>query len=432
MTSVICKEASIKDDGKAIEITFSHEPISWQFNSRWLLTACRTNGFSRKAEYSMACYPKAARAKSVKLSKGGATLEITWQDGQWQSKFPAVWLAALAPSAAKPNKQLSHDTEIAYWHSDQLDVPAFSWNELMSDSIDPTKTREKIIDILLNDQHPGFVKITDVPPPNIESERKCSNTLITALLLKLFGAVLTHPRRGKDKTFNVSTDQENAPRIKNLDNYDPDAILLPHTDHAHYHHPAMVMGIYGLEGKSINTWYDGFLACKILEEENPDAFERLCKTPICFGRIARYYEPALIQANIDTAVTLAPGSSKKVKRIKWHPHLSGWILTPTEEYEAAIEAHQKFQEILMRPNIQLELPLNPGDLYLWNNFRILHGRKSVLRTPRTMVGQTVPEEIVMDRWRDIKIKQIKGLNDFWLAQLPTPLLDEVIRLENLV
>ena len=84
----------------------------------------------------------------------------------------------------------------------------------------------------------------------------------------------------------------------------------------------------------------------------------------------------------------------------------------------------------MRPSIKLEVLMKPGDLYLWNNFRVLHGRQNVIETPRTTVGQTVSEEVVMNRYREIKIKNIKTLDDSWLAHTPTDVLNDIINIET--
>lgn len=72
--------------------------------------------------------------------------------------------------------------------------------------------------------------------------------------------------------------------------------------------------------------------------------------------------------------------------------------------------------------------LKPGDLYIWDNFRLLHGREKVLEVPRTGVGQTVPEQTVHDRYRALIIKKLKGLMDKeWLVHMPMPQLREMLQ-----
>ena len=84
---------------------------------------------------------------------------------------------------------------------------------------------------------------------------------------------------------------------------------------------------------------------------------------------------------------------------------------------------------MRRDTHQLKLVLKPGDLYVWDNFRLLHGREKVLTTPRTGVGQTVPEQVVHDRWRALSTKALREyVGDEWLVHLPMPQLKEMARI----
>ena len=71
----------------------------------------------------------------------------------------------------------------------------------------------------------------------------------------------------------------------------------------------------------------------------------------------------------------------------------------------------------------------PGDLYIWDNFRVLHGRERVLGLPRTSVGQTVPEQVVADRYRVLKMAKLKDfIDERWLVHTPLQQLHEMVRL----
>ena len=79
---------------------------------------------------------------------------------------------------------------------------------------------------------------------------------------------------------------------------------------------------------------------------------------------------------VDTAVSMVPGT-KDFKRIRWHPNFIGNILGPYDGYLEARRAQQKFLEIMRRPTHQLSLKLGPGDMFIWDNHRVLHGRERV-------------------------------------------------------
>lgn len=316
------------------------------------------------------------------------------------------------------------------WVANALKIPVVSYAEIFHKSAEVTEAiAVKILDEILQASATGIVKVTGLPPPSLESERNKTNTIVTQVMKKLLGNVFVHPRRGADKTFNVASHHEqDKKRAAGLPNYDTNQVLLPHVDHAHYQHPIQIQGWYGLEGESENTFVSGAASLRTMQQEDPNLFEQLTRAPMAVGRVVHYYDPPLYQAAVDTPVTMHPGSSR-VKSIRWHPHLAGFLVTPFEDFHTSRQAHQKLQEIMRRDTHQLKVCLKPGDLYLWNNFTILHGRERVLKVPRTGVGQTCPEQVVADRYRALKMRQLaQYVEEKWLVHVPTSQLHDLVML----
>ena len=282
---------------------------------------------------------------------------------------------------------------------------------------------QRVLDLLLMNPCIGIIKIVNLPPPDFEGEHSKSNTLVTQVLKQLFGSVFQHPRRTGEKTFNVSSHhEEDAKRAHGLPNYDTAQVLLPHVDHAHYVHPIQIQGWYGLEGESENTFVSGLRALQTLQEEAPELYEPFITSQVTVGRKVDYYNPPLRQGTVDAPVTFYPGTTI-VKCFRWHAHLTGSLVNSFDTFHLARAAHQKFQEILTRDTHLCKVHLRPGDLYVWNNFTILHGRERVLVTPRTGVGQTVPEQVVADRYRELKVKSLRGyLGEDWAVHMPNEVL----------
>ena len=251
-------------------------------------------------------------------------------------------------------------------------------------------TAIRILDELMGETAAGIVNITGLPSPDMQSERDAgSNSLVTQVLKRVCGGVSKHPRRAADTTLNVASHhKEGVTRATTLVNYDTSQILLTHCDHAHYQHQAHVQGLYGLEGESENTFVSAMAALITMREESPALFDQLPRAPMTVGRVVHYYSPPLYQGTVDTPVTMYPGTSR-VKKVRWHPHLTGSLVTPFESFDASRLTHQKLDKILERDTHLLRVNLRPDDLYIWNNFTILHGRERVLEVPRTSVGQTV-------------------------------------------
>lgn len=140
-----------------------------------------------------------------------------------------------------------------------------------------------------------------------------------------------------------------------------------------------------------------FVSCPAVlatfKEESPELLQHLEQAPMSIGRVVDWYDPPLYQGNANTVLN-SDVVSGSVKPFRWHPHLSGFLVSPHDKYHEARAAHRKFQEISRRDSHELRVHLQSGDLYIWDNHQILHGREHVLKEPRTSVGQTVREQAV--------------------------------------
>ena len=419
-------------DADSLDIEFPEGTFT--FHAQWLFDAKCDDGVSRTA---VTAYARAAATACIRetriVGQGIQTfLDVDWNDGT-SSHFPALWLRAMAPVVAKSQDSvLRSGLHIPQgWLSADLKVPVIDYAEVFAEREKDCKaTAIRILDELMGESTTGIVKIIGLPPPNVDSERDAeANSLVTQVLKKICGSVFQHPRRAPDTTFNVASHhKEGVTRATTLVNYDTSQILLTHCDHAHYQHQAHVQGLYGLEGESENTFVSAVAALNTMREESPELFEQLCRAPMTIGRAVHYHSPPLYQGTVDTPVTMYPGTSR-VKKVRWHPHLTGSLVTPFESFHASRLAHRKFQEILRRDSHLLRVNLTPGDLYIWNNFTILHGRERVLEVPRTSIGQTVPEQVVADRYRELKFRQLLGhFEEKWLVHLPTPQLCYLVEL----
>jgi trimethyllysine dioxygenase len=423
------------DEKDLVTVQFENTK-TFTFHTQWLHDArCKGPSPSRDATSAFCQHPPTAQIQSVSTKRNdmAGTLDITWTDGT-VTNYPFTWLCVMAPLVAKQMKESTTDYPVADgWLVNNLQIQEIAYSEIFPDHKDAHKLDQSIIhilDLLLNDSSSGIIKVVGLPPPNIEEERNKINTLVTRVLKQIFGSVFAHPRRGTDKTFNVSSHHEDdKKRGVGLHNYDTSHILLPHTDHAHYTHPIQVQGWYGLEGTSENTFVSSLGVLHTMRSESPELINYLCNTPMAMGRAAYYYDPPMHQGTVDTAVTMQPGYPSQVKRVRWHPHLTGSLLAPFDSFQNARRAHQKFQEIARRDTHQLKVTLKPGDLYIWDNFRILHGRERVFDVPRTGVGQTVPEQAVADRYRSLQINRLRDyIEDTWLVHIPARQLYDLARL----
>jgi trimethyllysine dioxygenase len=425
----LIKQYETSESGRLLTLAFSDDS-AFTFHSQWLHDARCDNGSSRDATTAFCQTLPTARIEAVHCADQQgtvATLDVTWSGGAI-SHFPALWLRAIAPVVAQSHQpsveeqkqQADLSSSQPGWLSD-VQIPEVRYNDLFPDTA-PPNVREaataRVLDLLL--AYHGIVRIAGAPPANLEEESKTENTQVTRVLGQLFGSVSRHPRRAADTSFNVASIAGENPNPVALSNYSEQEaaqVLLPHGDHAHYLHPAQVMAFSTPQGVSDNTFVSVLAVIRTLRQEAPQHLDYLLHDPVAVGRSAHYYSPPLDQAVVDTVITPRPGFPSQVKLVRWHPHFFGSCLSPFDR----------------RPSHQLTLRMGPGDMYLWNNHLVLHGRERIVQAPRLGVGQTVPEEVVAQRYRELKIAALlPHIDRKWLVHAPTPQLQTMIDLLPLV
>ncbi|KAM0805703.1 hypothetical protein BDR22DRAFT_299459 [Usnea florida] len=418
-----CKKCTIGN-----KVTVEFQDATFTFHAQWLHDARCDDGASRNAATAICQQPiSTVQVEEVCLSGQGTSMNLDVAfDYHISSKFPGSWLRVMAPLVGiSDNFQpaLPEETISKGWLVDGLQISEISYHAILPEVTkiggDSNHIIREVLDKLLDASLPSIVKIVDLPSPNFEDELNHKNNINTLVLKRLFGSVFVHPRRGSDRTFNISSHSKDAERAVGVADYDTTQLLLRHSDHVFYENPAQVQGFYGLEGKSENTWVSVPSALATMREDFPDLYHHLHDAPMAIGRVVRYYGDPLYPATVDTVITSHPGFSDQVKRVRWHPNLTGALLSAYKEYKEARLAHQRFQEILRRDTHQLKLVLKAGDLYIWDNFRLLHGRERVLEVPRTGVGQTVLELVVHDRYRALHMEALTHyVDEKWLIHMP--------------
>jgi trimethyllysine dioxygenase len=413
--------------GECITVQFAD--ATFTFHSQWLHDAQTDDGPYKQVANTYTHKTSFVEIQTARSSGCGieTTLEVFWKDGR-STRFPSVWLRVYAPLVAKhhDNKPAPKRLRIPKgWRVDTLDMPEISFNEIFPEIPDTTALR--ICEVLLDDSSPGILRVTNLPPAIAEDERRGENTLLAKVLTQIFGSVFSHPRRGPEVAYTMASHHEQyTNKGKLVPNYNMTSVLLPHFDQSMYQHPSLVDGLYNLEGESLNTFVSCPAVLQTLQDESPELVEPLFTTPVAFGRVAHIYSPPQYQGTTPTAVMPRPGFPDQIYRFHWNPHQVGSLLCPFPAFPTALRAHRKFQEISSRDTHQLKVKFTPGDMYLWDNHKVLHGRERVLKAPRTGVGQTSPEQAVVDWWREMLIRRLLGvLEERWLVQVPLPQLREL-------
>ena len=147
--------------------------------------------------------------------------------------------------------------------------------------------------------------------------------------------------------------------------------LDPHTDNPYR---APVPGIQLLHclvnetSGGLSTLVDGFAVAQALREREPEAFRILTSTPVRF----EYHD---VDAELTaSAPPIELDVSGGLKAIHFSPRLDFVPLFDREQLEAYYRARRLFDHRLRAPDFQIRFLLNSGDLVMFDNCRLLHGR----------------------------------------------------------
>ncbi|KAI0378596.1 Trimethyllysine dioxygenase [Hypomontagnella monticulosa] len=143
---------------------------------------------------------------------------------------------------------------------------------------------------------------------------------------------------------------------------------------------------------------DGFHAASILKQEDPKAFEVLSRVKLPWH--ASGNEGITISPDKPYPVLEVDETTGEMHRVRWNNDDRGVVpfdseYSPVEWYKAA----RKWNEILRRDSIEYWFQLKPGNLLIFDNWRVLHGR-SAFTGVRRICGGYINRDDFISRWRN--------------------------------
>ncbi|KAI1332085.1 Trimethyllysine dioxygenase [Xylariaceae sp. FL0255] len=201
--------------------------------------------------------------------------------------------------------------------------------------------------------------------------------------------------------------------------------LSAHTDTTYFSDPAGLQSFHllshvdpssqegsgtSLGGKSLLV--DGFHAAEILKKEDPKSFDVLAAVNLPWH--ASGNEGITISPHKLYPVLEYDNAKKTMHRVRWNNDDRGVVpfgskYTPEEWYGAA----RKWYSILRRKDIEYWFQLKPGNVVIFDNWRVLHGR-SAFTGVRRMCGAYINRDDFISRWRNTNfprqeiLKQVVG------------------------
>ena len=282
-------------------------------------------------------------------------LTVTWSPDSHESKYPTTWLREVSETLV-PDK--AHERRLG-----DIKVPQVEWEKARGDDAVMRWVVESIGD-------KGAVLFSDVP--QVQGMVAQVARLIGPLQPNIYGDV-----------FDVVT----TPVPINIA-YSSHA-LPPHMDLCYYESPPGLQLLHCLSfddetqgGESFLI--DGFGVANTLRDSAPDAFEVLSRVPATFVKDHSQRDLPVLMSYSRPHITLCPQG--RVVGFFWSPPFEGPLRVSQSDAAMYYDAYRTIDEHINRAP-RWNHRLCPGELLIFNNRRMLHGRSEIF-PPRTEASAT--------------------------------------------
>ncbi len=349
-------------EGKAIIIHWSNARQS-RFHPLWLRDNCACDGclhaVSREHIFDIKDVPADIQASEIRLDKGG-NLEIKWNHEQHYSRFNTGWLYAHSGLVPEPRQALS------VWTSDDL-------NEPISFEVDgPDVSDAQLNDVLETVAEYGLARLRGVG-----SERDTLESLalrVGPIRETQFARVFDVISRPNDTDSNAYTNEALSSHTDIPTRESPPGLQLLH---------CLIADARGGE----STMVDGFKVAHDLKTLFPEDYQNLVTTNWCYASRAGDSDYRW------TAPVIGLDSSGEVSELRLLPFSRAPLMTEYDNIEVSYRALQRFMRMANASEYQIRYPFRAGDLVIFDNRRILHGRTEFY--PQT--GERALRGVYLDR-----------------------------------
>jgi trimethyllysine dioxygenase len=327
--------------------TFPSEGL--KFNLYWLRDHCRCK----------ACYEEATRQRktnfsdiplTVKIIDSKVTaegLQVTWDDNH-QSMYTFDFLHSYSYPVRKQFYQRKREI---LWNRAELqgyDYARVSLPELICDN----RVVARVLDSLLKY---GLAFIEKVPANQHSTEMAI--TRIVPTMKTFFGEMWNFTNELKHDDLSYTT-----------------AYLPAHNDNTYWNNATGLQVLHCIEfegsgGDSLAV--DGFKAAESLKMRFPDSFDRLVNK---WQVPAEYLEKGQNHRHTAPVIQLEPESGK-LQQIRFNMNdRSVFDLVPQEEMQLFYTDMHRLAAEIQHPEHEWWFQLRPGTIWIFNNWRVLHGR----------------------------------------------------------
>ena len=296
-------------------------------------------------------------------------LSIRWQDDDHASHYDAAWLRR---HCYDDESRRARFHQPLLWRSAIADsIPSVDFGAAQGDQRLRLELYRKLRDY-------GFVRVSGgrAEPGALEA------------VAQLIGGL-------GESAYTPIFDLSPSSAVKTMGNTQKE--VPPHTDEAFRYAPPgiNILGcVRAAEDGGESILVDGFAVAEDMREQEPQAFELLCRYAQTFNRV---HPGELDQRGRQRMIAL--DDRGEVIGIRVHTRAAGPLDLPADLVEPYYRAHQAFCARMMSAEFQLRFQLGPGESVMFDNHRVLHARAEFSDPRRFLQICNVSRETFHERLR---------------------------------
>ncbi|KAF6823007.1 trimethyllysine dioxygenase [Colletotrichum musicola] len=364
----------------------------------WLRDNCRctqcVNQDTMQRNFNTYAISEDVRPSDVKSEEQG--ISVKWEQDGHQSFYPWKFLKFYLQNDHRNAEQVNYH----FWGADIASKrPVVDYDHVMNSSDD-----SGIAKLTRLVRENGFVFVDNTPYSTPEPTQR--------VLEKI--AFIRETHYGGFYDF--------VPDLAMADTAYTNIALPAHTDTTYFTDPAGLQAFHMLsheappgqklpeDGKlgGESLLVDAFNAARILKREDPAAYDILSKVRLPW------------HASGNQGITITPDKrypvlehdkdTGELHRVRWNNDDRGVVpftdgVSPMEWYAAA----RKWDAILRRPDVEYWVQLKPGQVLIFHNYRVMHGR-SAFEGRRRICGAYICHDDFMSRWRNTNFPRERVLD----------------------
>ncbi|AZO28826.1 TauD/TfdA family dioxygenase [Mesorhizobium sp. M1B.F.Ca.ET.045.04.1.1] len=337
---------SVRNEGTRVAIEFTDGEVG-RLSMRWLRLACECetcgDTASGKRWLTPADIPADVRAASIEISSAGET-DVVWQDGH-ASRFAAGFLAAHIGQAGDLG---APRFQPALWSSDLATrLGRFAFDAVVEDD-------EVLFHSLRALRDHGIAMLTGVPA---EPEA-------TLRVAGRYGPV-------RETSYGKVFDLISRPDARVAG--ETARAQIPHTDEPFRYSPPGFIFFHairtGAGSGGTSLMVDGFQVAEVMRRNTPELFDLLTRHGVIFHR--EHAGEVFFSAEAHV-LSLDPRGA--VTGMRYNDRCLAPQTGAVDAIDGLIEALAELTRLICDPQNQFQHQLQPGEVLVFDNQRVLHGR----------------------------------------------------------